>query len=177
MERFKKWVWVLAIMLIICIVIFIFPWQHKIDTTIKGVQCRIGNANYLENVSITIKGTYKQYLLKTNTFEGKILIDKYDFSTTESIIPATFYNGYANLEYYSIKDGIPIIHTLGTLSCSPNLDKLLICISEPVNSNSKSWSGKNGLFICAPSKDRVKALKIAKTLSSKSEWLSHTNWK
>jgi hypothetical protein len=68
------------------------------------------------------------------------------------------------------------MRTLGILCCSPNFDKLLIGISEPIEADAKSWSGDNGLFISAPAENRVQALEVARELSSKSKYLSRTDW-
>lgn len=176
MERFRKWSWILAIVLVICLVIYVFPWRHKIDITVRGIQCRIGDADYSEDVLITVKGVYKQYLIKNDTFEGTISIDIYDFTLDMPMTPALFYDGYANLIYLNIQDGVPNMRTFGLLSCTPNFDKMLIGVSEPLEAESKCWSGENGLFICAPAQNRAQALESAKILSSKSKLLSHTNW-
>lgn len=177
MVRLKKWSWIFVIVLIAGIIICVFPWRHKIDTVIQGAEYRIGDADYSEDITITVKGIYRQYLLKSNTFEGTFSVSKYNFTSDVLIAPTAFCDGYTNLTYSDITNGVPHISTLGILCCSSSFDKLLICVSEPVDADSKSWNGENGLFICAPAESRTQALEIAQTLSGKSEWLSHTNWK
>ena len=72
--------------LIICTLIVVFidlyslPIKKNIDIVVNGVHWKIDNENYSEKTSITIKGTYKNYLIKKDTFNGNIIIDLYDFT-------------------------------------------------------------------------------------------------
>lgn len=176
--RLEKYGWKFVILLIFCMIVYNFPWAQKIDTTIQGVQCRIGDADYSEDVSIIVKGVYKQYLVKNDIFEGTVSIDKYDSTLAIPMSTAHFHNGNASLEYitYSKAGKILNIHTLGFLSCTPNFDRLFIGVYEPIDGDSKSWNGNNGLIICAPANNRVEALSVAKILLSKSKVLSQVNW-
>lgn len=130
----------------------------------------------MKNVSISVNGVYKRYLIKHDTFEGTIKVNGYDFTSDGSTVSLVFDDGYTVLCYSSYKNGMPILKALGTLSCTPNFKKVLICVNEPVDSDSKGWSGKNGIYISAPSTNRSDSLEIAKLLSGKSKWLSQTNW-
>jgi hypothetical protein len=170
----KKSGWIFGIVIIVCLIICIFPWRHKIDTTIQGIQCRMGDEDYSEDVSINVKGVYKNYLIKNDSFEGTISIDSYDFTLGVPIIPTQFSDGYANLQYEG-KNYLEF-YIFGFFICTPNFDKLLIGVHEPIEGDSKSWSGENGLIICAPAKNRIQAVEIAKILSRKSKWLSHADW-
>jgi hypothetical protein len=84
MKRIKTFGYISIIILAMIILLTLVPWTDKISTTIQGVQCRIGDTNYEENVSITIDGKYKSYLFKNDTFNGTISIDKYDFTSNGS---------------------------------------------------------------------------------------------
>lgn len=168
MKWSKKWGCIFAI-IIVCLIICIFPWSYKIDTTLQGIQYRIGDEDYSEDVIIKAKGVYKQYLIKEDTFEGIISIDIYDFTHEVPIGPERFYDGNANLTYQNM-------HSLGFFICTPDFDKLLIGINEPIGANSSGWSSKNGLIICAPADNREQGLEITKVLSTKSKWLSQSKW-
>lgn len=173
----RKWSWIFAVVTIVCLILYVFPWQYDVDSRIQGVQFRIGDEGYSEKVSVAIKGEYKRYLFKNDTFEGTISIDRYPYTLEEPIIQAVFIDGYASITYAGVKDGDPDMHMLGVLCCTPDFRKLLIGISEPLNADSGSWSTKNGLVICAPAESRAEALKNAKLLSRKSKLLSKVNWK
>lgn len=179
MERLKKWRWVFGIVLIIILVICIFPLRYKINKTLQGVQCRLGDAEYSEDVSITVKGEYKRYLLKNDKFEGTITISPYELTYELSVIPITFIGGIGNVNYVGYDNSAPVLEYLGFISCTPDFDKLLIGVSEPIigsKEESSSWTRENGLFICAPAVNREQALNVANFLTSKSDWFSF-EWK
>lgn len=180
MDRLKKWRWVFGIVLIASLIICIFPWRYKINKTIQGVQCRFGDVEYSEDVSITVKGEYKRYLLKNDKFEGTIAIRPYDLTYELPLFPITFTGGIGNLYYGGFVKGSPVMKSLGFISCTPDFDKLFIGVNEPImggENGRSSWNGANGLFICAPAENREQALKVANFLSSKSDWLRLAEWK
>ncbi len=166
MKRFKEFSLILlGVIIALLIILYIFPWNQRINTTMKGIKCRISDDNYSENVSISIKGDYKHYLFKNDTFDGTITIDKYRFTSDGSYVSLEFNKGKSFLIYMNVVDGKAIQNPLGTIYCTPNFKKLLICIYEPVNDNSYNWDNNDGLFISAPTTSRNKALEIAENLS------------
>jgi hypothetical protein len=172
MKNYKKWFFIIAPIVIIGLIICLSPWRHKIDVTLKGVQCRFGSDDYSEEVSIHVEGVYKQYLFKADAFEGSVSVDKYASTHDKDVLPVSFHDGYGQLVYDYIEDGNFHTNSFGFIFCTPEIDKLFISVYEPIDSDSKGWSGKDGLFICAPAENREQALEIAKSLSSKSQWLS-----
>lgn len=174
MKWFKRLGLIFAVILITFLVLYNVPWRYKIDTTIKGVQSRIGDENYVEDVSIIVKGVYKQFLFKEDIFDGNISVDKYDFTAYGSNTPFYFNNSFSVLIYTRALNGSPINKALGSIISQPDFKQLLITVYEPIESDSKGWSADNGLFISAPAENRDQAIIIAKTLSEKQKWL--VNW-
>lgn len=170
----KKIGLILLIFFVLCLSLYSFPWKYKVNTTIQGVQCRIGDKEYTEDVSIKIKGTYNNYLFKNDTFRGTISISNYDFTSDGSDVSLEFNRGSAFLVYNKINDGKSDMNPFGILCCTPDFKQLLICVSEPVEKDSKSWSTEKGLFISAPAETRSQALETARQLSSGSEVLKST---
>lgn len=161
---------------VFCGMLYIFPWVHKIDKTMEGLQYRIGDTDYSENIEITVQGRYFDYLLKKDTFEGKIYVENYDFTSDGSFLTLYFHDGYASMVYEKNANGYPVQKSMGTISCTPDFDQVLILVSEPIAADNQSWSGENGLCISAPCDTRTQAIQIAKNLSVKSKWLSATSW-
>ncbi|HEX3076026.1 MAG TPA: hypothetical protein VHQ24_04080 [Lachnospiraceae bacterium] len=141
------------------------------DKTIEGVECRIGDKDYLDNVTISIKGTYKNYLFKNDTFKGTIEIDKYDFTKNGASVLLEFLDGAGALTYFNFRNGEPELDSLGRIFCNPSFDKVLIFVFEPIAADSSSWSADNGLFISAPSATREEAIEIPKSFSDWSKWI------
>lgn len=173
----KKVILLIILGFIIGLLLYKIPWRHKINTTLEGVQCRIGDTDYCEDISVTVQGDYFSYLFKDDKFEGKILIDGYEDTLEGSWVSLQFNDAGAVLVYENIVDGMPVLNTVGTICCTSDFEQVLICISEPTDENDKSWSGENGLFIGAPADTREEAIDIAENLSAKSIWLSNTNWR
>lgn len=181
MQKLKKWSLVLGMVLVvISLVICIFPWRYKIDKTIRGVQCRIGDTEYSEDVTITVKGVYKRYLLKDDKFEGTLGISLYDLTFGLPLIPITFGGDIGNVIYVGFIKNNFVQKSLGFINCTPDFDKLFIGIHEPImggEDGRSSWTGENGLFISAPAENREQAIENANLLSEKSEWFSLIEWK
>lgn len=167
MKMIKVFGFLSTIIIVIILVLYFIPWTDKINTTLQGVQYRIGDKNYEEKISIKIDGEYKNFLFKNDTFHGTISIDKYDFTSNGSSVSLQLGNGNAFLIYMNVVDGKPIQNPLGIIYCTPQFKKLVICVSEPLDKNSYVWNKNNGLFISAPSSSRSQAIDAAKALVEK----------
>lgn len=153
----------LILILALIVLLFIVPWRHNIDNTYQGLEYRVGYPDYLErNLNITVKGVYKDYLFKKDTFEGIISIDKYDFTQNTKMSKLTFFDGKATISYFNLQH-------LGFIICEKDFSKFFIGVDEATG-----WNGGEGLIITAPATTREEAIKMTKELSKKSEWLSNS---
>lgn len=173
----KKIRWFIAIIFIFCFVLFFIPFSHKIESTQQGIQCRIGDKDYSENVSISIKGIYNNFLFKNDTFDGLITIDKYKYTLNATETIMHYCNSYYILDYCKFnRDGSIDMNHLGTICFTPNMENILIMVSEPIENTPKKWNGNDGLFISVPAKSRAKAINIADYISSRNKFLSNIDW-
>lgn len=172
----KKIICIVACLLIIGLAISLLPWKKKINTSLNAQQWKINDENYCEQVSISIKGTYNSYLFRKDTFKGHIYIDNYDYTYNSQPLNLSFDDGVANLVYVN-EENILDINSLGFLICTSSFDELMIGVntSEDEDSASIGWSGENGTVISGSAETRDEALRIAKSLSEKSNWLSNGN--
>lgn len=115
----------------------------------------IGNSDYIENVTILVKGTYYDSIFKNDRFEGKISVDKYDFTYEKKLLPLYFFNNnYATIRYtYTNTSTDKKDITLGFLRTTSDFNKILIEIAEPLGGSSQSWDADSGLLIAAPAKN------------------------
>jgi hypothetical protein len=172
----KKVIAAIVISLIVGFLIYNIPYSNKVNTTLQGVQCRIGDEAYSEKVTLKIQGNYSDYIFKDDTFQGKILVDKYEYSMKDPEVFLKFRDGYSVLRYYKIKPNANTPNCIGTISIYKDFKKILILVDEPNSGGSQGWSGENGLYIGAPAENIKQANAIAKDLAKKSIWLSYTNW-
>ncbi len=160
----KSYFMLLGTIIALLIILYIFPWNQKINTTLKGIECRVGDNDYSQDISITIKGDYKHFLFKSDTFHGTISIDKYKITSDDSKVSLVFNKGKSFLIYMNVVDGKAIQNPFGLIYCTPNFKKLSIFIYENSDDNTYTWDTKDGLFISAPSSNRTRSIKIARYL-------------
>lgn len=146
---------------------YFFPLRHSIDIVIEGMQCRLGEEAYSEDVVIHVQGVYSQYLIgDKDRFTGDMAISLLDVTETWRFEDEAFRNGWAPIMSKTEPDskGEWGIDFYGDLYCTPRFDKILILVLEPRESQQKSWSTGNGLFISAPAQNRGEALDVGKLL-------------
>lgn len=169
---------IIIIMLIGLVGICFMPLPQNINVVLDGKEYRIGDTEYKEDRNIEIRGKYKNYLFRDDTFEGKINIEGYDFLDKYDETIFTVVDKVASLSYYGVDHGETIMTSFGTMTFSYDFKKVLLCVSEPVSeSSSKSWTSEKGLFIVAPATNRELDVLLAKKISEKSDWLSGVKWK
>lgn len=159
-----------AVVLIAAAVCFL-PLQRNVDVVHKGVLCRTNDPNYKEDVNIEVKGKYRDYLFRMDTFKGTIVIDKYDFTSEWDCMGLIFHEGMSQLTYNE-PSGVPNMETIGFLFCTPNFDRMMTTVFEPIDNNRGNWSGEDGLFISAPAETREQALQVVSDLAPRSDWLT-----
>lgn len=151
--------YIVIIILFILGVIYFYP--REISKDFNGIMYRLGDANYLENVKISIQGNISKGLLKGDKFEGDILIGD-EKLTKISMKFDDFDRG--NLFYYD--ENVGEYRTYGDLISNNMKNEFTIIVLEEneEKSGSSSWSGKDGLMISAPASSRDEALDISNKL-------------
>lgn len=173
----RKFITIVIIVLLIIIGVYFLPWQHNINTTLEGVQCRINDNEYIEKVTITVKGKYNQYLFKDDVFLGNISTNLYgDIWSLENGKLVFSDNKASILKSKEGKDGYCELENFGDILCSENFSEILILVSEETETKGTGWTSENGLYISAPAKTKEVAINIAEKLRQRSVWLSQGSW-
>ncbi len=169
----ERWI---TIIILIGIVISVLPYSRNIDMTLDGGMYRIGDPIYHEHTSLVIKGVYRNYLFKDNTFSGFIEISNIDETYGSEVFKLRYSKSIAPLIYdKSTKYNIGQF-SVGQIINKTDFEEILVIVSEPIIGSSKSWNGDNGLFIVAPSDNRDEAIERAELLSKENGWLSAVEW-
>ena len=150
--------------MLVSLIISNAPISKKIDITLQGKQCNIGDSLDIEDITVTIKGRYRQYFLKDNTFNGKIYTSIHGYIWGSYQGKLIFED---NISTIYMKSDDFVSGTFGTMVVTSNFSEVLILVHEQYSSGGNGWTGENGTFISV-------ALEIAKMLSEKSVWLSNT---
>lgn len=176
----KKIVICVGVIALIVLTSLYIPFIRKIDITVDGVQCRIGDETEEKSVKITVKGTYKNYLIKDDTFQGSLEVEGYEQAYSNYDVELLFHNKSSVVSYFTITDdGMPKINTLGSIIIENNFKQILLCISEPIENegnSGKGWTGEDGLIIVAPAQTRAEAMQLANKLA-KDTFFEMSNWK
>lgn len=159
---------IIAAVIVAVLAVCVLPWRHRIDCTLQGIQCRLGDADYIENRTVYIKGVYSNYLFRDDKFNGKIEVEGYEY--TSGVDVALFFVG--NAAGISIYDDTVKEHRYMSMYTTPTFSKLVLLVFE-LEGMGSSWSGENGLIIAAPATDRKQAVNVAKEFSKNGGVLSH----
>lgn len=156
-------------LLIVCIV----PIKKNINTTLNGVEFQIQSDEY-KTTTIKIDGQYIKFLLRPDSFKGKIQIEGYDFTFEDYYyIDTSFKNGYGHLNYTGIINGSIYGEFFGFIY-TKDFEKILIYVDDKKVNNSKDWDGKYNNFICAPATSIEEAKKIFLSISEEIFLLNDT---
>jgi len=172
---------VISILAIFVLCFYSIPIRKEIDTTVIGIQFRIGDqpSDYIER-EITLKGTYKRYLFgnKQSTYQGFFSIEGYDYTFGIEIVCELISNwpniseagSIGFLQYWDMNSHHNV-NFLGSVLCTKNFNEFIISIYEPVGDHSQGWNRDSGLIICAPAINREDAGKIIELLVKESAFL------
>lgn len=168
----------MIIFLLIGLPICFLPWQHNINTTLEGLQCRINDVEYSEKVTIRVNGRYNQYLFRDDTFKGKISTNLHGNIWSKKDGKLVFSDNNAQLIPLSDDSNDYFKNNyFGNLLCTENFSEILILVGEETTPDSKGWYGENGLYVVAPADNKDDAINVAEKLSKRSVWLSECIWK
>ena len=175
-KRHKRIIIRIAILLIIIGILnsFTARWRD-IDITLHGVQLRIGDSEYIEEKTITIRGRYWRYLFFADRFEGRIEVEGYNFTFSDLVSPISFPNNrnWGTTLTYWCRFGRFAFESLGHIYITPWFSSIMITVWEDAGYNSKSWSTEDGIIIVAPASNREEAAEIAKELTN---WACYVEW-
>ncbi|UVI29656.1 hypothetical protein [Paenibacillus spongiae] len=147
--------------------LYLYQFPQKIDLAYPAMEYRAGKPESAEAITIKVKGMLTKPLFRKQTFRGKIIIDKYEFTKTYNLIDLDFSqwnNDFYddNLYYYHVDvNGSLVSRPLGSLVISDQFAQLNIWVMEKIGET--SWTGKD-LHISAPARNYEEAVKINEDL-------------
>lgn len=161
-----------AVMLI-AYAMFAFPITIKKE--FPAVKYRLGDEEFVENITIKIDGHYNRKLFSDDIFKGSIYIESYEFtnersgfSNLKSTLADIHFNRSEYGMYGYVKNNSGSIQRLmqGEIFIKDKFAMVSMTIMEKdISDRSHSgWSSKDGLMISAPAKTREEALKISNLL-------------
>ena len=182
----RRYIVIAVIIIIVCGLLWVMrlfnvPIEHEIDITMRGIQTRNGDVEYVEEKNISIRGVQRQYRLgsRNDSFEGRIEIEGYDFTFDESLTVRLCFGDSGRFDEYQIKQSflsykgfrsrgllgiIGVSEHMGMIFMTPRFCEFLIIVHE------QSWNYYNPIFISFPADNREQAVDIANRLASSVAW-------
>lgn len=155
MNTVRRWL-VLFVAVVLAAAVCLLPLPRPIHVTHAALAWRCGDSTYSEATEITINGTYFDYLLKEDFFDGAITVG--GFPETRRPLPrVTFHDGMGFL-FYRGEAGL-LESMFGWIIMPPDGSACVIGVHEE-----HGWSGDTGLMISAPAVSRQEAAALANRL-------------
>ena len=132
----------LPILLIICLSLYLIPFNRTIDKSYSCMVLDQLDETFLDEVHVTFTGTYSDYLIRKDKFTGHIGIDGYEFMNPR-VSECTFTVGEFEENFiHEYINHISYVESnyLGTFYAAEDLDRFFLWIMIPTDS-SKGYSG------------------------------------
>ena len=160
---------------VVALIVLLMPNRYEISIKTSGVLSRLGDEDFYEQKDIYIDGVYTRSIFRQDIFNGKFIIEGFDFTSDGSIITLHADSNvgaamlYVNLEGINRGSHIGNYNILGTIFFSPKFKNFTVLISESTDNPAlRSWSGESGLFLSSPAGNRSEALRVLHELLKES---------
>lgn len=150
--------WAAVTALLIVLAVCLLPLPRSIHREYDALEWRCGDAEYSVKRSVRIDGTYFNYLFRTDTFQGSIVIEGHPQSE-RPMSHCQFVDGLANLWYQNEKS---LMQCHGMLLMEPDGSGFQICLYED-----GGWNGADGLMLTSNAASRADAVDKANALAKK----------
>lgn len=155
---------VLVVLALLAIaLVCVLPFPQKINTTLPGIRWEHENYDYSENIDLTVRGTFYQYLFRDNVFKGELDISGLERVENSPLMDITLRDDHKThfktgsltyLMYYRDKENG--FSPAGTITVKGAFKEIVICIAEN--------AGENGRFITAPAANREEAIDLTEDI-------------
>jgi hypothetical protein len=161
-EKRRKFIRQCLIIGLIFICLNNIPFTKKINIAYDGIEWGLGDPEYSEKVTVTMKGKYYRYLFRTNYYEGTLKIKGAgsDFYIYNDEVRFEFKDSDCRV-HNSLPYGEYDEKLVHELLWNGSFDTLVFKVYEIMGASNEitSWDSNTGYIITAPAKDRESAIK------------------
>ncbi len=171
---YKKLIITSAVILFVgFVLVCIIPIARKIDKTLDCVEYHMGQSDDMKKTTMTIKGTYYDFLFTDDSFLGEIKVGSWDLTNDENY----------KLTSFNLKRGWDTLHykydgeyrAMGTITADTKFNQVLICIYED-DEHGNSWSSSDGRVISSPASSLKEAKENASYITKKFKHMDMIDW-
>lgn len=152
----------LALLLIAAICLF--PLPRKVDVTHKALEWRCGDAEYCVERTVTISGTYFDFLFRDDYFDGTFVVEGYP-QTTQPMTRLVFPDKLGLLSYVN---ELGYLDLFGQIMLPADGSSFAVCLYDD-----NGWVGEDGRMLTGPAQSREEAVALTNKLCQKysADWL------
>lgn len=150
--------WATLIALLTVLAFCLLPLPRSISREYDALEWRCGDGEYSVERRVSIDGTYLDYLFRTDTFHGSIVLEGQP-ETERPMSRCRFEDGLGNLWYENEE---ALMQGFGMLLLEPDGGDFLICLYED-----GGWNGADGLMLTSNAANRDEAVAKANALAKK----------
>ena len=157
------------LLLLLIAALCLLPFPKNIDITQSAILWRSGNPEDVQSTTVTLHGTYWDYLLLEDKFDGSIRVEALPKTYGEmSIVPLG--NGQLGLWY---ADEEMLMKSFGGMFLRADGSVLLLIHEEG------HWDAEQGLMLTAPASTREEAVALANAMAKElsPNWLGTYTFK
>ena len=145
LKRFLPWLMTVTVLLVIFV-----PVNRKVETTLPCTVLDQQDEAFSDTADVTIRGTYSDYLLRKDTFEGIITCDKYTLMDPDShpvvIKVGDFaYQHLRNIISYGVSFDVTYP---ATIYAEEDFESFFLWAFVPSETNPDTYTGR--YFLCWP---------------------------
>lgn len=147
--------WGIAAAVLLIAAILLLPMPRRFRTTHEGLLWRCSAPDEAQTTTVTLTGTYWDFLLRQDSFAGSILVDALP-QTQGDLSILNMGNGQYGVWYENEEARMK---SLGTLYVRKDGSVMLLLHEEG------HWDAENGLMLSAPAANREEAVALANELA------------
>jgi hypothetical protein len=164
----KRGVLIAALLLFAAAAVGLVYWFYPqtVDFEARGMKFRLGAEAAVEErpLKVSIQGKIYRNFKGERTFKGTVELEGEDIPVPEDqraveIKRYFSWNAYA-LTYPYFENGMPRIHSQGTLFVNDDFSKIAIALFEH-EGDEGHWGADDGLVIAAPASNRAEAVALS----------------
>lgn len=174
--RRKRRAWAIALSVLLVLSVCFLPLPRSVQMDGPALKWRSGRPEEgSEQVQVTIRGIYMDYLFFDDYFDGDIMIEGLALTRREGALSRVRmaeegYLAYANEE--------GLLRSVGFIVAEAGFRDFVIGLYDYDEGKSHgSWSGDNGLMLTWRAADRENAVERTKAIVGENcEWLAKSRW-
>ena len=160
--RRKMMIWLCIAALILAAAVCVLPMRRPVDRQVQAFRWQAGHGEAgSQQVSVTLKGVYLDYLFRTDRYEGDLMIGGVDITQREGAFAGCVLDD-AGLLYYANEEAL--LESVGFIVAMPGMEEFVIGLYEKNDSGVGEWNSRNGMVVTSSADTREQAVNLTRQI-------------